>query len=136
MTNNKQVLHYIFSTHIVCQTPVTPAITTTPPYTTFPLTAKDFSLITQHLRQLNIEELRSLGVELGVCYSRLKNTSQESLLYDMVNAWLRRDDEVIKCSGEPSWKTLCKALEAKGHNGIASDIRKNSRGIPDVTFTY
>lgn len=40
----------------------------------------------------------------------------------MVSAWLRKDDNVLKWSGPPSWNSLQDALEACGHTGIASKI--------------
>lgn len=53
--------------------------------------------------------------------------SCDSLLYDLVNAWLRGDDDVIEWSGEPSWESLHAALRRHGHNGIASDIQKKGQ---------
>ena len=46
--------------------------------------------------------------------------SSGSLLNDMVNAWMRGDDDV----GERSWEALCAALTECGHKGIASDIKR------------
>ncbi len=43
---------------------------------------------------------------------------------DMVAAWLRREDNVLKASGNPTWKSLIKALETVGQKGVAEYIRK------------
>ena len=88
------------------------------------LTQKHHSQITQYLTSLKKEELVHVGLRLGLHYLTLKKMSPESLLNDMVNAWLRRDDDVIEGSGEPSWESLSKAREDCGHKGIASDVKK------------
>ena len=82
--------------------------------------------VIQSLNQLGNRELITLGTALGLQHSRLKRLSPESLCDEMVTSWLRRDDEVLRTSGEPSWESLATALEADGMNGIASDIRKVS----------
>ena len=43
---------------------------------------------------------------------------------DLVTAWLNREDNVLKCSGEPTWKKLAVALMEIGQTGTAEDIRK------------
>ena len=39
-------------------------------------------------------------------------------------AWLRRQDDVLKRTGEPTWLTLIHALKDIGQNGVAEDILK------------
>lgn len=41
---------------------------------------------------------------------------------DMIDAWLNREDDVLDTSGDPTWKSLCKALKEIGQNGIANKI--------------
>ena len=45
----------------------------------------------------------------------------------MIAAWLRRQDNVDKKSGVPTWRTLVKALRNPQvkQEGIAGDIEKN-----------
>ena len=43
---------------------------------------------------------------------------------DMVAAWLRREDYVLKMSGEPTWRSLVQALTTVGQGGIAKDIEE------------
>ena len=47
----------------------------------------------------------------------------------MVAAWLNRQDEVLQCSGEPTWSTLEAALRKIGQTGSAEDVKENSKGI-------
>ena len=43
---------------------------------------------------------------------------------DMVDAWLRKEDDVYEKSGAPTWMSLIAALKKIGQNGIAQDIEK------------
>ena len=88
------------------------------------LAPKDHFLITQCLTPLSNQELVNAGLRLGLRYPTLKRMSPEALLNDVVHAWLRRDDDVVDASGEPSWESLSTALEDCGHCGIASDIKQ------------
>ena len=90
------------------------------------LTHADHCRIVPYLQQLTVQELINVGVKLGLQYSKLKNLSPECILNDMVHAWLRKDDCVIKTTGEPSWKSLTEALRDCGHEGIAQMIEKGA----------
>ena len=79
--------------------------------------------VTQSLKDLSNDELIELGTALGLPFSKLKRYSAESLCDDMVHAWLRKDDDVLEKSGEPSWESLATALEAIGIKGTAENIR-------------
>ena len=96
------------------------------------LVQKDHFQITQYLAPLSNQELVNVGLRLGLRYPTLKKMSPESLLNDMVHAWLRRDDDVIEGSGEPSWQSLSRGLEGCNHTGIASDIREHNKGIKSL----
>ena len=76
--------------------------------------------VTNYLGELDINQIRSLGGALGLLYPNLKK--MESPLEDMVEAWLRKDDNVLTRSGPPTWKSLVKALKDIGNNGIAEKI--------------
>lgn len=90
------------------------------------LTKSDHPRIISFLQgKLTNQELIDVGVALGLDYIRLKNTNTESLFQDMVHAWLREDDNVLKESGSPTWMSLVKALEQKGFNGVAKTIRES-----------
>ena len=49
----------------------------------------------------------------------------DTFLDDVISAWLRREDQVIK-RGEPSWTVLASALKYPrvGQTGVASKIEK------------
>ena len=91
------------------------------------LTYKDHDQIAMCLGDLSNREIANVGVMLGLRYSRFKKMNPESFMDDMVLAWLRKDDDIDEKTGDPSWYTLCQALEDCGHNGIASNIKR--RGI-------
>ena len=98
-------------------TDVQPNCTSSDNYT---VQTSDLRCITNYLRPLPLAEIISVGVELGLDYSRLKRMSQESLVEDMVHSWLSGDDN----AEERTWCSLIKALEATRHKGIASKIVK------------
>ncbi len=78
------------------------------------------SSISKYLSTLSPAEIMKVGTELGLDYAHLKRMKQESLLEEMVHAWLRGDDQV----GETTWNSLIRALKSLGHNGIASNIER------------
>ena len=77
--------------------------------------------VTQYLSDLSPKKIITLGGALGLFYPNLKKMKHP--LEDMVEAWLRKDDQVLK-SGHPSWKSLVNALESTENIGIAEKIRK------------
>ena len=85
------------------------------------LTMTDHYAITKHLRDLSNEDLMDLGGALGLCYSHLRNMCRP-LLGEMVAAWLKREDNVLSATGEPSWASLVQALTDIHQLGIAKDI--------------
>ena len=52
---------------------------------------------------------------------------------EVVAAWLNRQDNVLKHSGEPTWSTLEEALRKIGQTGLAEDISGKHEAINDVT---
>lgn len=83
--------------------------------------------VVQYLSDLQTAQITRLGEALGLLYPTLKK--MERPLEDMVEAWLRKDDNVLKRSGSPSWKSLVKALEMNNYNGIAEIIIKEKLQI-------
>ena len=61
-----------------------------------------------------------MGGALGLAYDVLEK--MRSYPDDMVAAWLRKEDYVIRMSGEPTWRTLVDALRKVGQEGTARDI--------------
>ena len=89
------------------------------------------------IKDLPNEEITRLGITLGLNYVRLCNmTSQPNYYLDVVNSWLRQEDNVEDTSGEPSWETLAWALREIGQNGIRQkiiDARGRKSDIHNVT---
>lgn len=83
----------------------------------------DHNKIDKFLRKLENKNIIRLGVELGLDQIALKNTSSDSLLGDMISSWLRKDFNVEKKSGPPTWRSLCNALDEIGCTGCANDIK-------------
>lgn len=73
--------------------------------------------ITQYLNDLSNEQLINLGGALGLHFPTLQRMSD--LPNDMVAAWLLRQEDVLKTSGEPTYERLAvsKALGEIGQNG-------------------
>ena len=83
---------------------------------------KHHSEVANYLRTLPNGEVTRLGLALGLTYPKLKN-----MLHcpdDMVDAWLRKEENVLEKSGRPTWTSLVKALRGIGQEGIAQDIEK------------
>ena len=89
------------------------------------LTRADHAKIKKFLRVLTNEELRNVGLELGLSYNHLEKMGHDCL-NELVHCWLNKDDDVMETSGAPSWKSLAKALEEAGFTGVASNIRKGT----------
>ena len=85
------------------------------------LSTADHFKVCKSLKALNNEQLRELGTALGLDYAHLQRMN--TLPGDMVDAWLKRMDNVLK-SDPPSWTSLIKALESMNQGGVASTIRK------------
>ena len=83
---------------------------------------KDHFDVIQYLSDLTSEQIVHLGGALGLSYPSLKK--MKNPLEDMVEAWLRKDDDVLSRSGHPSWKSLVDTLELIKHAGIAEKIRQ------------
>ena len=78
--------------------------------------------ITQYLNDLSKEHLISLGGALGLLFPTLQQMND--LPSDMVAAWLLRQEDVLRRSGEPTYERLAIALEEIGQNGLAKDVRE------------
>ena len=82
----------------------------------------DHFAVKQSLTNLDNEKLTDLGGALGLSYPKLRR--MPNILDDMVAAWLRKEDGVLRESGEPTWSSLVEALEKIGQRGVAEDIKK------------
>ena len=82
----------------------------------------DHFAVKQSLTNLDNETLTDLGEALGISYPKLRR--MPNILDGMVAAWLRREDDVLRESGEPTWTSLVEALEEIGQWGVAEDIKK------------
>ena len=78
--------------------------------------------ISQYLKDMSNSQLRDLGGALGLRYPTLGR--MDDLPNEMVAAWLLRQEDVLKTSGEPTYERLAAALEKIGQNGLAKDVRE------------
>ena len=97
---------------------------------TDPTTTKTTSAVPKHsearkfLECLSNDRLKTIGMYLGLRYVHLKKMKEDCMLDDMLDSWLREDDDVTETSGSPSWQSLVKALEEAGCKGVAANITK------------
>ena len=82
----------------------------------------DLIEITKYLGDMDNEQLINLGGALGLRYTTLSR--MKTLPNEMVAAWLRREEGVLKRSGEPTYERLAEALEDMDQTGLAKDIRE------------
>ena len=90
---------------------------------------KDLNGVCKFLNEIDQQGLVQLGVALGLNYPKI--TRMKVLPEDMVASWLRREDDVLTTSGEPTWENLVNTLESKGQMGIAKSIRQKM-GIDQI----
>ena len=95
-----------------------------PTVTSSPLGMIDYFEVTRLLEDMTINDIIQLGTALGLSYHKLEK--MEFIPDNVVAAWLRQDDLVLKNSGPPSWTSLATALKEIGHLSIAAKIRKGT----------
>ena len=77
--------------------------------------------VCQEINNLSQREVISLGGALGLLYPRLKEMTGP-LPEEMVAAWLSKEDNVLKRTGQPTWRSLADALKRTGHADLAEKI--------------
>ena len=78
--------------------------------------------IKKYLSKLSKYQVTELGLHLGLSYRWLSDRERsESYRNDVVDAWLKRQDNVLKVC-PPTWRNLVEALRKVKQNGIASEI--------------
>ena len=80
----------------------------------------DHFQVVKSLETLSKRDLWQLGGALGLSYPKLRK--MDPLLEDMVCAWLNKEDNVLKQSSKPSWRSLESALREIGQEGVAASI--------------
>ena len=87
------------------------------------LTEEHLSVLTNDLlKDLNAQNLRSLGSALGLSYARLKRLADP--LDDMVSEWLKgRDNVATNGKDTRNWNDLIRALEQCHMGGTATRVR-------------
>ena len=100
------------------------------------VTESDIFEIIGYLDEVASTNFYHLGLCLGLRHSSIKDMMHsETYQADMIAAWLRREGDVHKRSGIPTWRSLVKALKNNqvGQKGIARKISrdKNITTEPD-----
>ncbi len=84
----------------------------------------DFPAIGKYLRSLTQAEITELGVQFGLSFLWLKHhKSSETYRYDVVDAWLKKQDSVAEMC-LPSWQNLVATLREVDQNAIADQVTK------------
>ena len=92
-----------------------------------PSATEDFLEVTEYLIDMPKTDVYNLGLVLGLSQHKVAaNMDSKTFLDDVISAWLRKEDQVIK-KGEPSWTVLVSALQHRrvGQTGIACSIAKD-----------
>ena len=112
---------------LFCRPPSNVSVQTPPPLRTGHVDI-DNNLLTikRVLKGLSKEEIRNLGLCLGLSYATVDNYATSSVnkyLEEIVKAWIQEKDEVLnKFEGGAKWENLRKALEEEGLTGFARKI--------------
>ncbi len=84
----------------------------------------DFPAIGKYLCSLRKAEIIELGIQLGLSFRWLKDhKSSETYHYDVVDAWLKKQDSVAEIC-PPTWQNLVATLREVDQNAIADQVTK------------
>ncbi|MCL1078186.1 hypothetical protein D5R81_19685 [Parashewanella spongiae] len=91
------------------------------------LTLNDFPLVHKQLRELPYDSLLLLGVDLGINVDELSklDIDDEKFRVVVVNRWLSKADNVLNCTGVPTWSNLIVALNGIDENRLAQYITQS-----------
>lgn len=84
--------------------------------------------VLHYLKEIgDVNALIELGQTLGLGRAplTLRESSSQTLTGYLIDGWIRRDYNVLERTGEPTWRSLAKALVDIGMNGISRDIQKD-----------
>ncbi len=77
------------------------------------------------LRNLSKAQVTELGIQMGLSYRWLKDhESSGTFRYDMVDAWLKKQDSVAEIC-PPTWQNLVATLREVEHNSVADQVSKD-----------
>ena len=66
---------------------------------------------------------------LGLSYQTVQGMGNgDDFLSQIIAAWLKQQDNVLRQSGEPTWNILADKLEEIGCTEIAADVRRKDEG--------
>ncbi len=82
----------------------------------------EFLAVGDYLHSLSKSEVTELGIQLGLSYRWLKHReSSGTYYYDVVDAWLKRQDRVAEMC-PPTWQNLVATLREVDQNAIADKV--------------
>ncbi len=85
----------------------------------------DLPAVGKYLRNLSKAEVTELGIQMGLSYRWLKDhESSGTFRYDMVNAWLKKQDSVAEIC-PPTWQNLVGTLREVELNSVADQVSKD-----------
>ena len=74
----------------------------------------DLNEVSRYLHDLDRDQLRTLGLVLGLCFTTLQQHNQAAnttYLHHLLAAWLRKQDNVMQ-QCPPTWKNLVESLKS------------------------
>jgi hypothetical protein len=81
--------------------------------------------VCKYLKGYDTEKLIEVGQFLGLYRSELKLSTKKELLGDLVSSWLKMEGQVGELSGDPTWRSLAKALLEADLTGTSKNIQKD-----------
>ncbi len=83
--------------------------------------------ICNYLHNLSKAEVTEIAIQMGLSYRWLKDhESSDNYRYDVVDAWLKKQDSVGKMC-PPTWQNLVAKLRQVDQHGIANQVAVDMR---------
>ena len=93
---------------------------------------KDHFVVRKYTDDLNQQEVKDLGLALGLYRNTFHKMSPPTTHDDIIEAWLKRKDNVIGICGTTTWRALAKGFQAVEQHGCVENIRRGKYSSYDV----
>ena len=80
--------------------------------------------VRKYTNDLNQQEVEDLGSVLGLYKKTFNKTSPQTIHKDTIEAWLKKQDDVIKNCGTTTWRALAKGFQAVKQHGYVEKIQR------------
>ena len=90
---------------------------------------KDHFEVRKFTDDLNQREVEDLGLALGLYKNTFHKMSQQTIHGVTIEAWLKKQDNVIGTSGTTTWRALAKGFQAVEQHGCVEKIRRGKYSL-------